>query len=226
MIFTTKAPRREYLEMTNHHLQKLFSQAYLLGGSPCSGKSSLAEKLAARFGLQYYKVDDLDGAHLQRCQPAQQPVMFKYSKMGWDEIWSQPVAQLVADELAYYRERFPFILDDLLHFDLEQPVLLEGAAFLPELVQPFPLKPQNVVFMVPTPEFQVHYYRQRPWIASILEPCRNPAQAFETWMKRDELFGLEVIRQANHLGFPVIRVDGSVDLQGQFDQVSARFGLG
>jgi len=206
-------------------LQKLFSQAYLLGGSPCSGKSSIAEKLSAVYGFQYYKVDDHDQQHLQRCQHDTQPVMYKYSRMGWDEIWSQPLEQLLADELTFARERFAFILEDLCQFNLEKPLLLEGTALLPELVELYPLKPQNAVFMVPTREFQIQHYKQRPWIAQILNGCQDPTQAFENWMERDALFGQEIIRQANASGFATIRVDGSIDIDRQFEQISARFGL-
>jgi len=39
--------------------------------------------------------------------------MFKYSKMNWDAIWSQTPEDLCSDELAYYYEGFPFVLDDL-----------------------------------------------------------------------------------------------------------------
>jgi len=46
--------------MTGSHLQKLFSQAYILGGSPGSGKSTIAEMLSAQYDLCYYKADDHD----------------------------------------------------------------------------------------------------------------------------------------------------------------------
>jgi 2-phosphoglycerate kinase len=211
---------------TDSHPQQLFSQAYIIGGSPCSGKSSVAERLVAAHGLRYYKADDHDGEHLQRCQPFQQLVMFKYTKMGWNEIWSQPVAQLLADELAYYCERFPFILDDLRQFALGQPVVLEGAAFLPKLVEALPINRQHVVFMVPTYTFQVGHYSQRSWVQGILSECSNPNQAFEHWMLRDHLFGQEILRQANEYGFPVIQVDGSVDPDEQCETIRRKFGLG
>jgi hypothetical protein len=209
----------------NLRLQQLFAQAYLLGGSPCSGKSSVAESLSAEYGLIYYKVDDREGEHFQRCQPGRQPVMYRYSKMTWNEIWSQPVAQLLADELTYYRERFSLILDDLSQFDPNAPVLLEGTAFLPELINQYPVNRQRVVFMVPTSEFQTQHYRQRPWITQILNECSNPAQAFENWMKRDELFGLEVVRQAEACGYSVIHVDGLVDLKAQVQATRSLFRL-
>lgn len=210
----------------NVHLQTLFSQAYVLGGSPCSGKSTIAEMLVAKYGFIHYKADDYDPAHLQRSQPDQQPVMFKISRMSWDEIWSRPPSELLNDELAYYHERFPFILDDLCQLELEKPVILEGAAFLPDLVNQYPMDCNHMVFMVPTAEFQLHHYQQRSWIQGILQECREPQQAFDHWMKRDALFGEEVIRQANEYGFPIIAVDGSASLDTQFEKIEKQFRLG
>ena len=211
--------------MNNTPLQQLFSHAYLIGGSPCSGKSTIAEMLAARYGFHYYKADDYDPEHMQRAKPDQQPVMFRISKMSWDEIWSRPPERQYDDELEYYRERFSFILDDLALLDAGKTVLLEGAAFLPEMICRWPVPHKNVVFMVPTPTFQRHHYSQRPWISSILDQCHDPKQAFDNWMKRDELFAQEIARQAQALGYAVITVDGSVDIHSQYESLTGSFKL-
>lgn len=209
----------------NPHLQKLFSQAYVLGGSPCSGKSTIAEMLVAKYQFQYYKADDHDPEHMQRSHPDQQPVMFKISKMSWEEVWSRSPSELLKDELAYYHERFPFILEDLSELELEKPVILEGAAFLPDLVHRYPVDHRNAVFMVPTVDFQLYHYQQRPWIKEILKECRDPQQAFDNWMQRDALFAREVIRQADEHGFHAIVVDGSMDIQTQFKLIQQQFRL-
>jgi len=185
----------------NSDLQQLFSQAYILGGSPCSGKSMIAEMLATKYRFQYYKADDHEANHLQRITPYLQPVMFKYSKMSWDEIWSQTAEKLFHDEIEYYHERFPFILNNLNQLNLQMPVFLEGAAFLPELIKHYPVKRENVIFMIPSTEFQFNHYARRPWIQSIQNECHDPKQAFENWMNRDALFGQEVNRTAKECGF-------------------------
>lgn len=68
----------------------LFSNAFILGGSPYSAKSTIAEKLSAQFDFQYYKVDDHEQDHIGRSTPERHPVMHRYSNMSWQEIWSQP----------------------------------------------------------------------------------------------------------------------------------------
>jgi hypothetical protein len=130
----------------NSNLQQLFSHAYILGGSPCSGKSTKAEMLAVKYGFQCYKADYYDANHIQRSTPDLQPVMFEYSRISWDEIWSQTAEKLLHDEIEYYHERFSFILYDLNQLNLERPVILEGAAFLPELIEQYPVKHEFMNF--------------------------------------------------------------------------------
>lgn len=102
------------MEDFSPEIQALFRRAYLIGGSPCCGKSTLTERLSARLEIQYYKVDDYEFEHLDRCDPEQQPLMARYAQMSWDEIWMRPPMIQVQEEFQYYRERFTLVLEDLL----------------------------------------------------------------------------------------------------------------
>lgn len=201
------------------------THAYVLGGSPCSGKSTVAAGLACDFNLVYYKTDDYEVAHLQRCRPDRHPVMWRYAHMSWNEIWSQPVVAQVRDEFAFYQERFELVLEDLAGLDASRPLLLEGAAFLPKLVQRLGVRREHVLFMVPTAEFQVSHYRRRPWIQTILQQCDDPVEAFDNWMLRDQLFGQEILRQARACGYPTMIVDGTLPADAVWARVAKSFAL-
>ena len=114
-------------------IQQIFSYAYILGGSPCSGKSTIVEQISSRFQLPYYKVDDHYQDHLKRCNPKQQPTMHRIGYMSWNETWSRPVSLQVQDELEFYHELFELILQDLLAYEPAEPIIIEGAALLPNL---------------------------------------------------------------------------------------------
>ena len=82
--------------------------------------------------------------------------------MSWNEIWMRPVAVQVQEELAYYHERFEMILHDLEQYEAGKRLILEGAAFLPELVVRNGANPNRVLFLVSTKDFQLRFYGQRP----------------------------------------------------------------
>jgi cytidylate kinase len=42
---------------------------YRIGGSPCSGKSTIADRLAATYGMQVYRCDDAFFRHQMSIDP-------------------------------------------------------------------------------------------------------------------------------------------------------------
>lgn len=213
------------MKITHLKTQDLFAQAYVLGGSPCSGKSTIAERLSRDFHWQYYKVDDYEREHLERCDPDRHPTMHTYAAISWNEIWMRPVQLQVKEEFAYYRERFEMIAQDLEAYSIQRPLLLEGAAFVPELLERNAANPQRVMFLVSTRAFQLAHYRKRPWIKHILAACDDPEQAFDNWMRRDHLFGQEILRQARAMCYETLLVDGKASVDENYETVKAHFGL-
>jgi len=213
------------MKITDQNTKKLFSQAYILGGSPCSGKSTIAERLSNTFKIPYYKVDDHERDHSKRSDPNRHPIMHNYQKMSWNEIWMRSVSFQVKEEFEYYRERFEMVVQDLGKYDPNKPILLEGAAYLPELLEENHANSKRVIFLVPTKEFQLQHYSQRPWIKHILQECEDQEKAFENWMMRDHLFGKEILQQAKQRNYKTIVVDGKRDLDEEFENIKAYFGL-
>ncbi len=140
--------------------------------------------------------------------------------MSWDDIWMRPVAEQVRHVIEIYREAFPMILADLQAMAGERPVLVEGAALLPDLVAPHLTGEQTVVYLIPTPPFQYETYARREWIDAILAQCEDPQQAFANWMARDVQFGQWVAETAAACKFPVIHVDGSQTIAQTADYIA------
>lgn len=189
------------------------AQTIWIGGSPCAGKSTLAAMLARRHGLTHYSCDDALTAHVQRSNTATYPLLHQLAKSSWNEIWTRPVERQIREELAFYREEFPLILEDLTAFPPDTPIVAEGTALLPELVAPLLQGQCQAIWLVPTAAFQREHYVRRPWLDDILRQCADPALAFDNWMRRDIGFADVVEGSARALGLPVIRVDGKEDAE-------------
>ncbi len=208
-----------------HHLRTLFSSCLVVGGSPCSGKSTIAERISHEFNISYYKVDDHEKRHLEKANPQEHPTMVTYTQMEWDEIWSRAVTIQVKEEFRFYAEKFTMILEDLLLFDNTNVVILEGAAFLPSLIHAWGVQAQQAIFLIPTKTFQISHYSERPWINSILASCKKPQQAFTNWMERDHRFGQEIIKEAQSYNYQYAIIDDNLNKEVLYKMVKKHFGL-
>ena len=204
---------------------KRLSHVFWIGGSPCSGKSSITAILAERFGLQMYHLDDEYTRHLAQAVPQRHPLLYAAKGASWDDVWMHPVATLTAREIAFYREEWEMVVEDLLAMPVSSPILAEGAGLLPQCVAPLISHPQQAIWVVPTEEFQRREYPRRDWVKSILDKCKEPEKAWENWMGRDAEFASVVAQSARDAGLMVLEVDGSRPISENAELVAAHFGL-
>lgn len=195
-------------------------EIYCIGGSPCSGKSTVAEALAEQYGLAYFKADDYLTDFTAQGAAAGLPVCQRILRMSADETWLRPPLVQCQEELDYYREIAPFVSAKLAEMSAPR-VIAEGAAFLPCLIE----HAAHYIAITPSREFQISRYRERPWVPHVLRDCSDKERAFANWMERDALFAEEVRRQCAQLSLPHLLTDGSVPPEERLAQVAAHFQL-
>ena len=198
---------------------------FWLGGSPCSGKSSISLILASRFDLDVYHVDDAFETHTQRLDPVDHPALTKWRDSSWDERLMQPINNLVQDVIACYREHFALILEDIKEESRRKSLLVEGTALLPKPVASVLTKRNQAIWIIPSADFQIAHYSEREWAWDIAAQCRDPEAAFHNWMERDIRFAELVESEAAALNLPILRVDGNRTLEENAETVARHFQL-
>ena len=197
---------------------------YMIGGSPCSGKTTITNQIAGAYGFSTYRCDDAYFEHAKELT-AEQPIFSRLIQCNSEEIWMRPVPQQIDEELEIYREEFPFIVRDFKKLAASGPVIAEGAALLPSLVATLGIPSHRAIWIVPTEEFQRHHYGQRDWRHDVVKDCSDPKHAWENWMSRDAGFACQVAREAHDHGFALITVDGSASIETNLDVVERHFEL-
>lgn len=198
---------------------------FWIGGSPCAGKSSIADRLALRHDLRVYRCDDAFDEHLRRFTAEEHPIAARLIALSCDELWLRPVPTQIAEEFAFYREEFSLIRDDLRAMPEGRPVIAEGTALLPDCLDRLGVDPGRTIWIVPTEPFQRRHYAERPWRHDILRACSERARAWEQWMARDVGFAQEVAEEARRRGYRVLTVDGSRSIEEMSEIVARHFGL-
>ena len=205
-------------------IRQQLAHVYWIGGSPCSGKSSIVAWLARRHDFTAYNCDDAFGEHGQRATPEAQPALYRVTHATWDAIWMRPVEALLADEVVVYEEEFGMILDDLLALPGTRPVVAEGAALMPALVRDLLIDPRRAIWVVPSEEFQRAIYPKRgAWVQGILKECTDREQAFQNWMGRDVAFARRIAEEARAQDLSVLTVDGNRTVEENAALVEAQF---
>lgn len=197
---------------------------FYIGGSPCSGKSTIAEALSERYSLAYYKVDDRLETFTSRGAAAGRPVCQRILHMTADETWMRPPHLQCREELDYYAEITPFVTEELRQLP-NQRILAEGAAFLPLLIQAQGIPLTRYIAIILSRDFQISRYRQRPWVPHLLRDYTDPEAAFANWMERDALFAEDIRRQCMQSGYSCLLTDDSISPEERLAQVAAYFRL-
>ena len=198
---------------------------YCIGGSPCSGKSTAAQTLSARYGLDYFKVDDHLARYMKMGADDGKPCCTAVAYMTPDQIWMRDPAVQCEEELLIYGEIMDYILSDLRKMDCGQQIIAEGAAFLPALAVRCGILPGRYISLTPTWEFQIAHYSRREWVPHVFEGCSDQAKAFDHWMRRDALFAQAVRRQCNDAGYLSLVNGGEISAQALADRIAAYFML-
>ncbi|MFW6311753.1 MAG: hypothetical protein ACOC1K_05910 [Nanoarchaeota archaeon] len=206
-------------------IRNILDNAYFIGGSPCSGKSTISEVLVEEYDFNHYKIDDYEMEHIEQATSDKEPTMYNYLQMNWDERLMRSPEKQAKELFDFYQERFNMILSDLEQFSEDIPVILEGAALLPKRLDKIEIKKNKIIYLVPSKEFQVKHYSERSWIKDILSECKDSEKAFENWMERDYQFGKLIINQAEKLEHKVIYVDGEKTIEQNIKKVEKHFEL-
>lgn len=193
-----------------------------IGGSPCSGKSTIAELISKDFGAYYFKVDDYIDDLISKASSEGLKYCSKSVSMNPEQTWMRVPEVQCTEEFLIYEEISKFVFEKLDNLDYDF-IVAEGAAFTPEVMQDRGF--ENYICMVPSSKFQISHYEKREWVPFVLEGCSDKKLAFDNWMNRDILFALLVREQCKKGNISCIVNDGSLSIEELYSKVKELFNL-
>ena len=202
------------------------AHVYWLGGGSGAGKSTIAARLAARYGLHCYATDDVMSEHASRSTPESCPMLNEFLSMDMDERWLNRSPQTMLETFHWFRgEGFDMIVEDLLAMPSRAPVLVEGFRLLPRLVQPLLATPGHAVWLLPTPEFRRAAFTSRGSLWEIAGKTSDPRRALHNLLERDRMFTERLHVETTRLGLHAIAVDSTTTEDDLVARVARVFDL-
>jgi 2-phosphoglycerate kinase len=209
-------------------LREQLQHVYWIGGGSGAGKSTIARRLAAQYGLLVYATDDVMADHARRSTKEDAPLLHRFMTMSMDERWvNRPTKTMLQTFHWFQGEGFNMIIEDLLSLPPETGVIVEGFRLLPRLVKPLLSVPAHAVWLLPTPDFRQAVVENRGGSASgFLAKTTDPERALRNLLERDRMFTDILREETARLEMPAIEVDATMTEDDLAKRVTEVFGLG
>ena len=213
-------------------LKSALEHVLWIGGGTDTGKTSIAQAIAHRYGLQIYHYDRNEPSHIERLIDAGstyfQELVTKTAEGRWvlrdvDAYWVLRSPEVMAQEtIASWKARFPLVVEDLQAMPKEPMIIAEGPGLFPENVYPTLHTPRQAIWLVPTESFKRALVERRGK-PSVRAQTRDPERATENLIGRDLLMARRVEEEALERGLTVCEVDGSRSLEEMIALVERHF---
>lgn len=201
-----------------------------IGGSPCSGKSTIGHTIAQIYVFLDYHLDAWSRNHFVRRVAAGDAEATTFLKMNMDQRWvERPIEALAQEAITSWNKDFHLVIEDLLALPKENFIIAEGN-FFPECVAPYLSSPHQAIWLVPTDSF-CEQGRRRRWDEQMQRQLRHgvydessdPEKRRRNIIARDCQLARYVKQQATELHLPVYEVDGSRSREEMTELVERHF---
>jgi len=200
---------------------------YWIGGGSGAGKSTVARRIADRYGLRLYSTDDVMAEHASQSTRGDSPLLHRFMEMDMDARWvSRPPAAMLETFHWFQGEGFDMIVNDLLRLPREPHIVVEGFRLLPRLVEPLLAVRAHAVWLLPAPDFRQSVVESRGGSASgFLARTTDPERALHNLLERDRMFTDILRSETARLGLEGIEVDATMTEEDLTTRVADAFGL-
>jgi hypothetical protein len=199
-----------------------FPHIYWIAGGSCSGKSSVADRLAGAHGLQVLHTDSLVGRLWQRADPGRHPTVVRLwptARKGFLHWMQLPPEELLG---AGY-EVFDLLLEEVEALG-PRPALVEGMAVsLAAVTEVSPL--DRIVCLTGTDSFLRSQERQHPFVLRHYSSWDDPERTLSALIEGHIRLTHQYNAEAERYGVRNIITEEATRFEDKLRQVSAHFGL-
>ncbi|MFO7656734.1 MAG: hypothetical protein R6W78_06670 [Bacteroidales bacterium] len=196
---------------------------FLIGGRPCSGKTTLSFKLGRKHNIN---VDCLDVFAQEFINQSTEdyPNMYNWKDTNLIEMLQKEPKEQYRDYIKTYEEMLPFLLKAI-DVSEKKESILEGSILLPKFVEVF--KKSHVVkicYLLTDDAFVRERYYSRDYVQNMLNKPKGK-KALNNLLLRDSLFSGYINDEIKNFALPKIVIHADDDVETNLKRLEAALGM-
>lgn len=196
---------------------------YLLGGRPCSGKTTTAYYLGEKHKLTVWYVDVFAQKYIDE-STSQTPFTYEWKTTEMVNILQAKPEILFENYVKSYEEIFPLFLKDLEESGIDN-LILEGSLLLPKFINTLKERfDTKVCYLISDDDFVKERYVQRDYVQDMLTKPQGEL-ALKNLLKRDSIFAKYILSEIEKYSLPSLKLDYDTDPNTEIAYLEKLFSL-
>lgn len=206
-------------------LKESLKNVYIVGGNACAGKSTIAGKIAEKYGLALYRMDEHYDRHRAAANEFDQPNMC-YPRDDVYAFFNRPVMEYADSLKMAVKEEVPMVWMDLIELSKKGPVVAD-VLFTPSDVEGI-IPVERAVFLTSNKDLVIRDYFNRPEKKSFCDCIKsfpNPDKSFENVFNVVDLINRREKAVIEKSGYYFLERTDDSTVEDMFAKVETHFGL-
>ncbi len=201
------------------------NNVFYIGGSPCSFKTAIADRLSEEFDIKAYNSDNHIERYLEVGAKKRNKTLRKMRKVSVLDQWFDELGLQVNNEIELYKFAGKIIKGDIKRFYRNKNVVVEGCPLIPEFINKNAIEENRYIVFVAAKSFQRSVFEKREYIDRYLNLTKDKELAFENWLSRDEMIAAYYKEECEKYGYKFIEISSKTSFDKVYDEVVKHFGL-
>lgn len=177
---------------------------YLLGGRPCSGKTTIAYKLGQKYNIDVKYLDVYAQKLIDNSTP-KTPNIFSWKGISLTQAMNGSPEVLFDTYLKAYDEMIPFFLDMISKLESKK-IILEGSILTPKFVSLLEKQyDTQVCYLLTDDNFVREQYIKRDYAQEMIRQVGGK-QSLENLLQRDSIFAKYIIKEIKKYNYPSLEI--------------------
>ena len=184
---------------------------FLLGGRPCSGKTTIAYQLGQKYNIDVKYLDVYAQELIDNSTP-KTPNIFSWKGISLTQAMNGSPEVLFDTYLKAYDEMIPFFLDMISKLESKK-IILEGSILTPKFVSLLEKQyDTQVCYLLTDDNFVREQYIKRDYAQNMIKEV-DGKQSLENLLERDSIFAKYIIKEIKKYNYPSLEIHNKSEPQ-------------